>query len=62
MTENQSKCIHCERTSDEVPLLTLNYAGKEYFICSQHLPVLIHKPHELIDKLPGASNLTGHTH
>jgi hypothetical protein len=65
MTDQQTKCIHCERTADEVPLLAMIYAGENYYICPQHLPVVIHKPQELIGKLPGAANLAargGHDH
>jgi hypothetical protein len=55
-------CIVCERTDHEVPLLLMSYLGVEYSICPQHLPILIHKPEQLADRLPGASNLSGHSH
>ena len=51
------RCLHCECTSDEVPLLQLRFKGKEVWICPQHLPVLIHKPAELAHKLPGLEKL-----
>ena len=50
-------CIHCERTSDEVPLIPIIFRGKESWICPQHLPVLIHTPAKLADKLPGVEFL-----
>ena len=56
------KCLVCEQTSEEVPLITLNYAGKEYHICPGHLPILIHHPEQLVSKLPGAANITPHDH
>jgi hypothetical protein len=62
MTDEKMKCIQCERTEKEVPLISLKYAGGDYWICPQHLPVLIHKPQELAAKLPGAANLSGHQH
>jgi hypothetical protein len=49
-------CIVCERSSDEVPLIPLHYQKATVWICPQHLPVLIHKPEQLADKLPGATN------
>ena len=60
----EEKCIYCERTSDEVPLLAMRHRGQALWICPQHLPILIHKPAQLADKLPGAQNLTpeGHDH
>ena len=54
MTENTNRCLVCEQTSHQIPLLAIDYQGKQYWICPQHLPLLIHKPHELIGKLPGA--------
>ena len=32
----------------------MKYLGNEIFICPQCLPVLIHKPANLAEKLPGA--------
>jgi recombinational DNA repair protein (RecF pathway) len=46
-------CIHCEKTDQQVPLLQMVYQGKEVFICPQCLPLLIHKPEKLEEKLPG---------
>lgn len=57
MQFKDERCIQCNRTSDEVPLLVVHHQGQEYFICPQDLPILIHKPAQLSDKLPGAANL-----
>jgi hypothetical protein len=59
MDSKKSCCVYCERTSAEVPLIPFEYQGKPYFICPQHLPVLIHKPAQLADKLPGLEKLSG---
>ena len=48
------KCVQCERTSEQVPLIRLEYKGGEYAICPEHLPILIHKPAKLEGKLPQA--------
>ncbi len=56
------KCLVCEQTSQQIPLLTINYADQEYYICPGHLPILIHHPEELISKLPGAANIIPHEH
>jgi hypothetical protein len=55
MIVNEEKCLHCERDSSQVPLLALRYRGQDLWICPQHLPILIHKPQQLADKLPGAT-------
>jgi hypothetical protein len=62
MPETQGFCLYCERTSDEVPLVTILYRGSHVFICPEHLPILIHKPAQLADKLPGVERLGGHRH
>jgi hypothetical protein len=57
-------CLNCGRTSQEIPLLTLDYRGETYQLCPQCLPVMIHKPQNLVGKLPGAENFepTNHEH
>lgn len=62
MASDQKQCIVCERTSDEVPLLAVEYQGQDYFICPQHFPILIHQPEMLVGKLPGVEKLEGHHH
>jgi hypothetical protein len=48
-----TKCIHCERSDLQVPLLQMWYRGQEVYICPQCLPLLIHRPEKLAEKLPG---------
>lgn len=62
MTSDQPICIVCEKSSQEIPLIVIEYQGKQYWICPQHLPILIHEPGQLIGRLPGAENLEGHRH
>ena len=50
------KCLNCDRTENEIPLLTMAYLEELHFICPQCLPVLIHKPQNLAGKLEGAEN------
>jgi hypothetical protein len=51
------KCLVCLQDSEAVPLLPFTYRGQAYHICPQHLPLLIHQPARLADKLPGVENL-----
>ena len=55
------QCVFCERTNQEVPLVALNYKDNQYYICSEHIPVLIHSPHKLEGLLPGADKLIPHS-
>lgn len=53
------RCLVCEQDSHAVPLIELRYQDGVFWICPQHLPILIHKPSQLADKLPGAEHLPG---
>ncbi len=59
---SDAKCVVCEHTENKVPLITVKYQDQEYHICPSHLPMLIHQPHLLVGKMPGAENLTPHEH
>jgi len=62
MQSEQHQCIVCEQSSQEIPLLAIEYQGKHYWICPQHFPILIHQPAQLVGRLPGAEKLQGHSH
>jgi hypothetical protein len=49
---SQPICIYCEQDDNQVPLIPFTFRGMTYAICPQHLPILIHKPERLADKLP----------
>ncbi|NOZ46404.1 MAG: hypothetical protein GXO79_06440 [Chlorobi bacterium] len=53
---SEKKCLVCQKDEMEVPLVQLSYKEKEYWICPQHIPVLIHNPNQLEGLLPGAEN------
>ena len=53
MTASKPTCLQCDCSSDEVPLIQILYRGSQFWICPQHLPILIHKPAQLAGKLPG---------
>lgn len=58
-SENAAQCIVCEQTTMTVPLTAFEYQGATFWICPQHLPILIHKPAQLTGKLTGAEGLAG---
>jgi hypothetical protein len=55
-------CLLCERTSADVPLLSIEFRGNTLRICSQHLPILIHDPGQLIGIVEGAEQLQPSEH
>ncbi len=60
MEQENMQCIHCARTVHQVPLIPVHTQDGQTFICPQCLPILIHKPQQLADKLRGADALTPH--
>ncbi len=54
---NEKECIFCKRGDMEVPLVQLSFQEKDYWICPQHIPILIHEPTKLAGMLPGAENM-----
>lgn len=62
MSDETPKCLVCEKSSAEVPLLALHYQEQLYYICPEHFPLLIHQPHKLVGRLPGADKFTAHKH
>lgn len=62
MNEMPSTCVACARTSDEVPIVRIQYQGVEIGICPQHLPILIHDPTSLSGRLAGAEAMKAADH
>jgi hypothetical protein len=48
-----STCLNCGASEQDRPLLPIQFQGNELHICPQCLPILIHNPQELTEKLPG---------
>jgi len=48
-----NECFYCKVTEQEVPLIKLAFHDHSLFICPQHLPILIHKPEQLVGILEG---------
>ncbi len=58
MEENKEKgCVFCQKGDSEVPLVELSFQKQQYWICPQHIPILIHEPTKLAGMLPGAENM-----
>jgi hypothetical protein len=63
MTEARDRlCVACGRDPGQAPLLRLEYRDGSFWICPQHLPMLIHDPGSLAGKLPGAEKLSPADH
>ena len=53
MNDDKRVCVNCGCSDEQTPLITLTFKGAAKYICSQCLPVLIHKTHLLVDQFPG---------
>jgi hypothetical protein len=53
ITSMSPACIFCNHTDQDSPLLSFQYQNEQYWICPEHLPILIHHPEQLADKFPG---------
>ena len=56
---NTRECLVCKTSSNEAPVTKFYYQKSEFYICPQHIPVLIHNPQELVGLLDGADKLKG---
>ena len=52
--EHQAQCLYCKKNQHDVPLIIMTYQDRALWICPQHLPIIIHKPEQLVDILPGS--------
>jgi len=50
-------CVFCKKDQEEVPLVHLEFKNNDFWICPQHIPVLIHDPEKLVGHLPNADEI-----
>lgn len=62
MTDTMLTCLNCQRPESLVPLVSLRYQGASAWICSQCLPILIHKPQQLAGRLTNAESIAPANH
>ncbi len=53
MTDQPALCVYCDQDDQSVPLLRFQFRDRQYWICAQHFPLLIHQPSRLAEKIPG---------
>jgi len=44
-------CLNCGRSENEAPVIQIRFAGKTGYLCSQCIPVMIHKSEQMALKL-----------
>jgi len=53
MANSLFTCNYCDQSDQVSPLQHFQNRGEQYWICSQHPPILNHNLVQLVDKLPG---------
>jgi len=51
IADSADRCLSCDRSDADVPLLLLTLGARRAHICPQCLPALIHHPDRLTEKL-----------
>jgi hypothetical protein len=59
MSDQTPQCLYCQIEETVAPLISVRYRQSEYWICPQHLPLLIHQPAKLAGILPGIEQIQG---
>jgi len=62
--ESKKECLVCKKSHKEIPVTKFYYQETSFYICPQHIPVLIHDipvlihdPQKLVGLLPGADTM-----
>lgn len=50
-------CVLCGKKDSDLPLIKLSYNKNDYYVCPEHMPMLIHNPEALVGQMPGAENM-----
>ena len=56
-SDAQDRCVNCRSSEMEIPLLMARYGGGQFWICSRCIPILIHKPEQLLGALKDADKI-----
>lgn len=55
-------CLNCGNSEMEAPLVSVRYGGENIWICSPCMPVLIHKPDQMIGAFKNADKIPPSPH
>ncbi len=55
-------CINCGKSDNEAPILQMKFRGAQMWICSGCIPVLIHRPEQLMGQLTSVNNIEINNH
>lgn len=58
------QCLNCNKSDNEAPILAVRFKSQDLQICTSCLPILIHRPQQLVGRLDGIESVepAGHSH
>ena len=56
---DEKNCLVCQRGQSEMPVTKFYHKDASFYICAQHIPILIHDPQKLVGLLPDADKMEG---
>ncbi len=59
LMKDQKECLVCRKTQHEMPVTKFYHQDAAFYICAQHIPILIHDPQKLVGLLPDADKMEG---
>ncbi len=51
MSNSEHVCFNCQRSEMEIPVLAWRYQGQMVWVCSECMPLLIHKWQQVAEKM-----------
>lgn len=51
MNNLEQTCFNCQRSEMEIPVIGWQYQGQKVWVCSECMPLLIHKWHQVAEKM-----------
>ena len=57
MSESSQNCFNCQRSEAEIPVIAWRYQGQSLWVCSECMPMLIHKWPQVVGRLGQAETL-----
>ena len=54
MPNESTQCFNCQRSETDIPVIAWRYQAQELWVCSECMPLLIHKWPQVVGRLDGS--------
>ncbi len=55
-------CFNCQRSEDEIPVISWKYQGQALWVCSECMPSIIHKWPQVVARMEQQKEELSHQH